>query len=254
MEIHADRLQDRDYLISMISKYSSQHQVDDLRLLAIENLRVILSDCLKKQQDQKLFSNNPNSTPNQNSSKFSSGLSAPIPIPNHFSNRVSSLSPLPNSPFTSLGGGNGGAGMNYGSLRSFSSIGNVISSSPTTTTGPSSPIHPDLSLSNDVLRVLEQICNTLDKDTELQEKVRSLRDKLLEVNQSRLYSMNESSLIKKDLHRNLFNCILNAYQVRHNDLLQLIAKKYLQPETEKILCENQQALYQLLCQYQKMIL
>lgn len=224
------RLQDREYLIGLVTKVSPQYRSDDLRRFTMDNLRTILLEATKKPPAPF-----PKSTPGTLSISTSDLLSPmnrlqPSLLANEYKNTNMIFAPSP-SPSTLL-----------------------VPQTPSFAQSQSQVIDSSVPPTADMLKILEQICGCLDKDVELLEKVKALRDRLIELGRSKIYSSFESNLIKKDLHRHLFGCILNAYQVRHSDLSQLIAKKYLQPDTEKTLCENQQALYQLLCQYQKMIL
>lgn len=217
-----DRLQDREYLMSVVAKVCPQFQMEDLQLFTMDNLRSLLFDTLKKQPSPSL-------------SAKQKQTGRPVSSSTH-------LPPI-NSQFPPL--------------RSVGSIGSIGSSSSysSSVSGISSPSLLDQNtLSNDVLKLLEQICNCLDKDSDLQDKIRSLKDRLIESQRSKSYSSSESHMIQKDLHGHLFDSVLRAYQTRHKDLAELMSKKVLQPETEKMLCENQQILYQLLCQYQKMTL
>lgn len=222
--INSERLQDREYLISLISKHCPQYQIADLRMFTLENLRNIVTETLKKQQAQKASLLSSIGMPGMTGMTGMSGMSNMPPLANSISmnNRLSPLS-IPNPWLTSH------------------------------------PVHDykmqnlESVLSSDVLKILEQICACLDKDIVLQEKVKNLRDKLTEMGRSNSFSNTEIQMIKKDYHKDLYDSIVKAYQIRHNDLSQLMAKKLLQPDTEKALCENQQTLYQLLHQYGKMI-
>ena len=142
------------------------------------------------------------------------------------------------------------------SLSSFSSLPSSNSfSSSTQQTITIPPLNSSVSIAtnSEILKLLEETCIYLDKDIILQEKVRTFKENVTELSRSKSCSTFEETQIQKDLQRDLYNCIFNAYQVRQNEFSHYIAKKCLQPETITMLCENQQRLYQLLAQYRKLL-
>jgi hypothetical protein len=104
---------------------------------------------------------------------------------------------------------------------------------------------------SDPLQILDQICTCLEKNVELLEKVRNWKEQLNVINRSKSFSSSEVKMIQRNFYRHLWDFIVQAYKTRHEDLSQVIKTKYLEPEAEKTLCENQNNLYELVCQYQK---
>src|SRR5947199_6763349 len=68
--INPERLQDREYLMSLVSKFCPQFEPDDLRYLTIDNLRSILLETVKK-QSATLPSPGTSGTPSPSNSKSS---------------------------------------------------------------------------------------------------------------------------------------------------------------------------------------
>jgi hypothetical protein len=179
MSSEAERAQERESLITMVSQCYPNYQPDDLRLFATDNLRILLNDYKKMHPE--------------------------TPVKASF---TPALPPRLQQPIT-----------------------------------PTAAI--------DVMQLLEQIYACLDRDVDLQGKIRTVQEQLTSLHHTLVFSQMESELIQKDIHKHLFSLILRSYHIRQDMLQQCITQKFLSAETEKVLSNNQQALGYLLNQYAK---
>lgn len=243
--LDTSKLDNREYLMELVTRHFPQYKKSDLNLFTAESLRFMITSFVKptapvQASIRQSASVSPSATvPTGYSVPVPASVPAPAPVPNRWG-------PTQLSSFMETGSTSGyGSGTGYGS-------GSGSVSEDKHTSG--STYNPSVDLDNNQpLLILDKICLILDRDQDLLTKVQLLRADLIELSRSIFYSRLEVNLMQRDLQRKILSLITKAYEKRYTEISALINKKCMSPEIERVLCDNQQVLYQLLCQYKSVI-